>query len=142
MCGRRTWVPPVWRPFSSLGDQVLNPRESGVIFPSDRIGSRALNSSRTTEHEPWEGAPPATDDVFREINERIVELGERFGFREEPLLELVCECDDRCCTQRVSIPPDAYEDVRAHSGRHLVHEGHERAGRVIADGDGYVVVED
>ena len=35
-----------------------------------------------------------TDDDFpREVNENILEIGERFGLYEE-LLELVCECCD------------------------------------------------
>jgi hypothetical protein len=85
--------------------------------------------------------PPALDDLFREVNDRIVELGTRFGFRDETL-ELICECDDSGCTQHMSIPNGEYEQVRAAQRRHVVVAGHEHSGRVIGRGDGYVVVED
>jgi hypothetical protein len=80
------------------------------------------------------------DDFFREINDRILELGHRFGLQEDEL-ELVCESDDSGCTARVVIPADDFERLRAEDGHHLVVEGHERSGRVVFRGDGYVVVE-
>ena len=94
---------------------------------------------RGVERQP--SPPPAFDDFFREVNDRIVELGERFGLREETL-KLICECDDGCCTEHLSIATATYEQVRAASGRHVVVVGHEYSGRVVARGDGYVVVED
>lgn len=86
-------------------------------------------------------APPAFDDLFREVNDRIVELGTRFGFRDETL-ELICECDDSACTSHMSIPTVEYKQVRAAQRRHVVVAGHEHSGRVVARGEGYVVVED
>jgi len=85
--------------------------------------------------------PPAFDDFFREVNDRIVELGSRFGFRDETL-ELICECDDGCCTEHLSIASAEYQQVRTSKARHVVIAGHEHSGRVVARGDGYVVVED
>ena len=91
------------------------------------------------EHD---GPAPAGGDLFREINERIVELGERFGFRGEPALELICECADSCCVAHVRIPAHAYERLRGERGRRLVAPGHENAGEVVVRGDGYAVVSD
>jgi hypothetical protein len=64
------------------------------------------------------------------VNDRIVELDERFGFREE-LLELICECDDPSCTKRVSIPAAKF-----------VSAGHVHPGQVVGGAEGYVVVAD
>jgi hypothetical protein len=102
-----------------------------------------LDGHYTTEERGVEQQlpPPSFDDFFREVNDRIVELGSRFGFREETL-ELICECDDGCCTEHLSIASADYQRVRAAAGRHVVVIGHEHSGRVVGRGDGYVVVED
>ena len=75
------------------------------------------------------------------MNDRIVELDERFGFREE-LLELICECDDPSCTERVSIPAAKFAELRDAAGLHLVSAGHVHPGQVVGRGEGYVVVAD
>jgi hypothetical protein len=102
-----------------------------------------LDGHYTTEDRGFEQQPPppAFEDLFREVNDRIVELGTRFGFRDETL-ELICECDDSACTAHMSIPSAEYEQVRAAQRRHVVVAGHEHSGRVVERGDGYVVVED
>jgi hypothetical protein len=102
-----------------------------------------LDGQYTTESRGVEPPqqPPALDDFFREVNDRIVELGTRFGFRDETL-ELICECDESACTEHMSIPSDEYEQVRSAQRRHVVLAGHEHSGRVVGRGDGYVVVED
>jgi hypothetical protein len=44
--------------------------------------------------------PPSRDhqeDLFRAVNDRIMELGKQFGVDEEPL-ELICECENSGCT--------------------------------------------
>jgi hypothetical protein len=93
----------------------------------------------TTDRDP---AAPAAEDLFREINERILELGERFGFRGEPILELICECEDGCCAEHIRIPAPAYEQLRHKPGRHVVAPGHEGAREVVARAEGYAVVSD
>jgi hypothetical protein len=138
-CRRRAWDSPLRRPGSPWADAYkrgLEPADWRRYLPLGQERGQALSSRQTTDQKL------PTDGVFRHINERIVELGERFGFRDEPLLELVCECGDSACTERVSIAHDAYDDVRAHMGRYLVRAGHEHACRVVFDGNGYVVVED
>lgn len=60
--------------------------------------------------------------LFREVNERIRELQEQFTV--PPPLEVVCECGDETCTERLGVPVDVYEEVRASGGRFVVAPGH------------------
>jgi len=79
----------------------------------------------------------AADDFVREVNENIAELGERFGLHEETL-ELICECGDPACVERVQVPAAEYERLHA-DGRRIVAPGHgddasnERAGYAVVD---------
>lgn len=106
-------------------------------------GALQLSGRRTAEDRGTAQATPphVSDDFFREVNDRIVELGERFGLQEETL-ELICECGDTICTERLSIPGNEYEQVREAPGRRVVIAGHERTCRVVTRGSGYVVVSD
>ena len=85
--------------------------------------------------------PGCGDDLFREVNDRIMELGQRFGVDGQPL-ELICECEDSCCTHRVEISAAAFARLRDTEGLHLVAADHLYAGRVVGRGDGYLVVAD
>jgi hypothetical protein len=106
-------------------------------------GAPALESRRHIEtSRATDRSSPAFEDVFRQINDRIVELGERFGFRDDRPLELICECRDAACTERIAISRSAYERVRVMPHRHLVVAGHERSARVVARNRDYVVVDD
>lgn len=80
----------------------------------------------------------SSPDFVREINDTIAELGERFDLREETL-ELMCECGDSVCDERVTIPTAEYERLRA-SGRRVVHRGHERGRRVVEAAESYVAL--
>lgn len=82
-----------------------------------------------------------SDDLFREVNDRILELGQRFGVDDAPL-ELICECDDSSCTHHVEISAAAFARLRDTDGLHLVAADHEHAGRVVGRGEGYLVVAD
>jgi hypothetical protein len=117
----------------------LNTRGRLRIVDHDRR-DRELNGRQTTEDVAGT-APPASDDFFRQVNDRIVELGERFGFREE-VLQLICECGDTTCSEHLSVPAAEYEQIRHAAGRHVVAAGHSSANHVVSRGDGYVVVED
>lgn len=80
------------------------------------------------------------EGIFREVNERIAELGEQFELAES---EFVCECADPTCSERVRLSTAAYEAVRADPVRFFVVPGHERIGidRVVEAHDHYLVVE-
>jgi hypothetical protein len=62
--------------------------------------------------------------VFREVNERIDNLAETFDVKAEPL-DLVCECGDASCVQRISMTHAEYEKVRSDAHQFAVHPGHE-----------------
>jgi hypothetical protein len=62
--------------------------------------------------------------IFRELNERIEQLAETFGI-EEQQLDLVCECADGTCTERIAMTRKEYEDLRSESTHFAVFPGHE-----------------
>jgi hypothetical protein len=62
--------------------------------------------------------------VFREVNERISDLAAHFGLEEQPL-DLVCECGDPTCVERITMSREAYEQLRADSTHFAVFAGHE-----------------
>ena len=80
--------------------------------------------------------------LFREVNERLKELAERSGTVDGGV-ELLCECADELCTERITVGASEYARVRSDPRRFLLVAGHERADveRVVARRDGYVVVE-
>jgi hypothetical protein len=65
--------------------------------------------------------------LYREVNERIAELGERSRHTlPDGRIEVLCECgEEGGCGQRVRVPLDAYEHVRAQDDRFVVKPGHE-----------------
>ena len=80
--------------------------------------------------------------VFREVNERLRELGETFSLVSEPA-EFVCECGNSGCTERVQMPLSEYERVRSDPKWFLVVNGHEEPEyeRVITENEAYGIVE-
>jgi hypothetical protein len=79
--------------------------------------------------------------VFREVNERIEDLAERFELKDEAL-DLVCECGDASCVRRISMTRGEYEELRSDPRQFAVHPGHEypEAEEVVARRKGYDVV--
>ena len=68
--------------------------------------------------------------VFREVNERINDVKETFESNvpsewSTGELDLICECADSNCIQRISMSIAAYEQVRADSLQFVVVPGHE-----------------
>jgi AraC-like DNA-binding protein len=61
--------------------------------------------------------------LFREVNDRIEDVAETFGL-DRPL-DLVCECGDAGCTDRIPIARDEYEALRADPRMFAVSPGHE-----------------
>jgi hypothetical protein len=72
--------------------------------------------------------------VFRTLNERI-------AAQERPRLEIVCECAEEACTERVVITPVEFYEVRRHQGWYVVHPGHQRQERIIDAQPTFLVVE-
>jgi hypothetical protein len=63
--------------------------------------------------------------VFREVNERISDLADHFGL-EEQALDLVCECGDPNCVDRISMSHEEYEQLRSEPTHFAVHAGHDQ----------------
>ena len=78
--------------------------------------------------------------VFREVNERIQEISEGFGTTAQ--LDLICECGNAECAERVSMKPRDYEGVRADPTLFAVVPGHtdESVEEVVRRQDDYEVV--
>jgi hypothetical protein len=62
--------------------------------------------------------------LLREVNERIREISNAFGFKNGSF-ELICECAREECLQRIEVPAPVYERARKEPGRFLVAPGHE-----------------
>jgi hypothetical protein len=61
--------------------------------------------------------------VFRDVNERIQDVATTFDLTSEPL-DLICECGDASCVERISISRDEYEQLRADPHLFAVASGH------------------
>jgi hypothetical protein len=57
--------------------------------------------------------------LFREVNERIESLNGSFT-AEAPISDLVCECADGACTERIGVTVAEYERVRGDGSHFLV----------------------
>jgi hypothetical protein len=81
-----------------------------------------------------------TESAFREVNERIVRNAASVGANEA---ELVCECDDPGCGQRITAPLDEYERVRSDGARFLIAPEHHEQDHedVVASRPGYRIIE-
>jgi hypothetical protein len=81
-----------------------------------------------------------TESRFRDVNERIAETAERIGANEA---ELVCECADPDCGERIAAPLEEYEDTRADGSHFLVSPGHEEQAheRVVKTRPGFRVIQ-
>lgn len=61
--------------------------------------------------------------LFRDVNERIREISDSFGQRDETY-DFLCECSDPECRERVVLTPAEYEEVRSEPTRFVVAKGH------------------
>jgi hypothetical protein len=79
--------------------------------------------------------------VFRDVNERIQDVAGTFNLTSEPL-DLICECGDAACTDRISLTRDEYERVRADAHLFAVATGHVAPDveEVVEQRPGYDVV--
>lgn len=77
--------------------------------------------------------------LFRQVNERIIELGEQWGSE----LDLVCECANKNCARVIVVGVEEYERVRENAARFIVLPGHEVVAieAVVETTASYLVVE-
>jgi hypothetical protein len=80
-----------------------------------------------------------TESRFRDVNERIAETADRIGANEA---EIVCECADPACGERLAAPLDDYEQTRANGSHFLVAPGHEEQEheRVVRTRPGFRII--
>jgi hypothetical protein len=76
--------------------------------------------------------------MFREVNERIVELSRRL----ESAPQFVCECESAQCAETVTLTAAEYEAVRSDSGCFLVAPGHDvpEVEETVSSSERYMVV--
>ena len=79
--------------------------------------------------------------VFREVNDRIEGLAQTFNLGSQPL-DLICECGDAACVQRIHMSHAEFEHLRSESHQFAVYPGHEapEVERVVERRDGYDIV--
>lgn len=79
--------------------------------------------------------------LFRDVNQRVEALAEGFGLTEERI-EVLCECGDQKCMDRIEMTLPAYRHVRADSRTFAVLPGHEQPDveRVVQRQEGFDVV--
>ena len=62
--------------------------------------------------------------VFREVNERIEGISKLFRWSKREPLDLVCECRNATCVQRIEMSQAEYEAVRAEETHFALYPGH------------------
>lgn len=87
----------------------------------------------------------ANEALFREVNDRVAEVAERFVEVEddESPIEFTCECGITDCTERMPMTLAEFEAVRVVPTRFAVVPGHDVPDieRVVERHPSYVVVE-
>lgn len=80
--------------------------------------------------------------IFRQVNEQIEQLQKPFALADSEPLYIVCECDRLPCSERVTVPVDVYETIRADPTQFFVRPGHEdkEIEDVLDTGGDYLVV--
>jgi hypothetical protein len=80
--------------------------------------------------------------VFREVNERLRELGEGFSLVSEAA-DFICECGNSTCVERIAMTLQDYEEVRSDPKRFFVIKGHElpEFEKIVSETENFLVVE-
>jgi hypothetical protein len=81
-----------------------------------------------------------TEALFRDVNERIAEASERFDTEEA---EFMCECADPGCAERLEVPLEEYEAVRADATTFLLKPDHvdPKVEQIVSRRRGYAIVQ-
>jgi hypothetical protein len=81
------------------------------------------------------------ESLFRDVNERIESAADAFGLADQPL-NLICECGDPECVQRISMTRPEYEALRSDPTHFAVYPGHEtdRVEQVLERRKAYDVI--
>lgn len=81
--------------------------------------------------------------LFREINERIREIGDIQRVRADEPLGFLCECADEACTETVPLTVAEYEEIRTSPTWFPIKPGHElpEVEAVVDRRERYIVVQ-
>jgi hypothetical protein len=81
------------------------------------------------------------ESIFRDVNEQLEELADQFR-PSDGELDLICECGNTDCEQRITVRRSDYERIRSDSRQFIVVPGHETEDieDVIEQTSGYDVV--
>jgi hypothetical protein len=67
------------------------------------------------------------ETLFRQVNERLKELGETFSVVVDKA-DFICECSNEACTEHIALTLEQYEGVRADHTHFVLVKGHEVPG--------------
>ena len=84
----------------------------------------------------------SNEAVFRELNEQIERLNRSLAELTDEQMHAICECGTLACAERIVVPLQRYEEVRADSTLFFVVPGHEITDveSVVEETEGYNVV--
>jgi hypothetical protein len=104
----------------------------------------AVGALQSSAVDPRQERSAKNEALFREVNDRIHEVGERLQILPDgELLEFRCECGRPACDEFVPLSTAEYEHVRSDNDRFIVFPGHQDPGieRVVERTERYVVVD-
>jgi hypothetical protein len=64
------------------------------------------------------------ESLFREVNERLIDLNSTLGVNTDRL-EFLCECGNRECAEKIPMTQQEYEHLRSDAATFAVVPGHE-----------------
>ena len=112
----------------------------------DDAEARALIAAREAvadrpEMRPRDRRLTENEELFRRANEEIVR--QQLHGDVPHTLDVLCECTDRDCRRKLTMPLSEYEWLRQNDRRFVVLPGHEAPAveRVVERFDGFVIVE-
>lgn len=95
------------------------------------------------ETSGWHDKEARSQAAFREVNERIEEVVNGFGFDADGCEWLICECGNPACVQPIALTRAEYERIRQHASRFVVALNHENpeTESIVEENERFVVVE-
>jgi hypothetical protein len=75
-----------------------------------------------TEAESKQVAAATNQSLYREVNERVLELTQSWG--HPVTVDVVCECWDGACAEPLTVAVDDYHRIRADALTFVVRPGH------------------
>jgi len=79
--------------------------------------------------------------LFRSVNDRILELGEKLGSDLQEL-DFACECADNTCIEKITLTAHAFGEIEENENQFIVLRGHvdPEVEDTIAEHDGFLIV--